>query len=80
MGERTVDVLADLRTVMSLYDVDLTQTIAAVAELIEATDAYMRGSYHDPEVESSQDYSARRAREHARVSAALARVGGASHG
>lgn len=36
MGERTVDVLADLRTVMSLYGIDLTQSITALAELIEA--------------------------------------------
>lgn len=39
MTEPTVDVLADLRNVARLYDVDLTQTIAAVAELIEALGA-----------------------------------------
>lgn len=46
----------------------------AVAELIEATSAYVSGEYHDAETEFSVDYTARRQRERARLRDAIARL------
>lgn len=56
---------------------DMEIARAAVAELIEASEAYANGEYHDIEIESRCDYSSRRRKERYRVNAALARVKGA---
>lgn len=50
---------------------------AAVAELIEASEAYLQGEYHDNEIEARCNYNSRRRKERSRFSAALARVKGA---
>lgn len=53
---------------------DMIKARAAVAELIEAANAYRRGEYHDPEVEFLDAYSERRREARERLDAALARV------
>lgn len=73
MSEPTVDVLADLRNVESLYGIDLAQSIAAVAALIEREKAQrelLGEILEDLEIGASPQLYADRIRE-------LARGGGA---
>jgi len=62
--------------VLTQFAEDSVEARAAVAELIEASSAYLAGEYLDDEVESRVNYQARRRRERDRFATALARARG----
>jgi len=72
-----MDELAEGTTLMTRVQCGrVREARAAVAELIEASSAYLAGEYWDDEAEWNVNYQARRRRERDRFATALARARG----